>query len=67
MEMNKAEGLDENEAANLTYDLAEGHNVTLKGSMNEADLLSEALEHMPEELDSLFLSLMQRTEADHFD
>ena len=35
---------------NLTYDLAEGHNITLKGSMNASDL--------PEAYQELFLSLM---------
>lgn len=35
---------------NLTYDLAEGHNITLKGSMNASDL--------PQEYQELFLSLM---------
>ena len=41
---------------NLTYDLAEGHNITLKGSMNKADLNSgEAFYE-----DLLFLNLMQR-------
>lgn len=38
---------------NLTYDLAEGHNITLKGSMNMA--LPEGYDE-----DEFFLSLMQR-------
>ena len=40
---------------NLTYDLAEGHNVTLKGSMNASEL--------PEGLGDLFLSLMQQEDG----
>jgi len=38
---------------NLTYDLAEGHNITLKGSMNVADL--------PEGYEGLLLSLLQNS------
>ena len=37
---------------NLTYDLAEGHNITLKGQMNASEL--------PEGLGDLFMSLMQQ-------
>ena len=48
----------ENEATNLTYDLAEGPHATLKGSMNEA------LEHAPAGYEGMLLSLMQRT-AEH--
>ena len=40
---------------NLTYDLAEGPNRTLKGSMNEVDLPNEVAYYE----DLLFLNLMQ--------
>ena len=50
--------MTENEASNLTYDLAEGPHATLKGSMNEA------LEHAPAGYGGMLLSLMQRT-AEH--
>jgi hypothetical protein len=43
---------EENLAAeNLTYDLAEGHHITLKGSMNVIEL--------PEGYEGLLLSLLQ--------
>ena len=41
---------------NLTYDLAEGHNITLKGSMNASEL--------PEGYRDIFLSLMQQGTGD---
>ena len=40
---------------NLTYDLAEGHNITLQGSMNETSLPEGSLD--------LLLSLWQTEEA----
>ena len=56
----------ENEAANLTYDLATGHHVTLSGSM----LLNEAIadsDSLPEGYETLLLSLMQKGGDDHDD
>jgi hypothetical protein len=41
--------------ANLTYDLAEGHNKTLKGSMNQTEL--------PEGYEDYFLSLAQERQV----
>ena len=54
----------ENEAANLTYDLATGHHVTLSGSM----LLNEAIadsDSLPEGYETLLLSLMQKGGGDN--
>lgn len=45
---------------NLTYDLAEGHNVTLKGSMlNEMSSDDEDGENIEDYLDDYLLTLMQ--------
>ena len=45
----------ENEA-NLMYDLAEGHNITLKGSMN-------ATKDLPAGYEKMLLSLMQDSDS----
>ena len=46
---------------NLTYDLAEGHNITLKGSMlNEMSSDDEEGENIEDYLDDYLLALMQQ-------
>ena len=48
------------EQQNLTYDLAEGHNITLKGSMlNESDFPDDEEESIDDYLDDYLLTLVQ--------